>query len=180
MIPEPSFDYSPFCTLQKEFRAHTEYITSIRVISSTQTIISSSKDMSIRLWTLHGEHIGIFGQEIAWDLSDSSTFQALPEETKREIERDRERQRDLLEQTKHYKKMSQRPVSGRSTAMGFDTAIQESSSEVNESSTSIALETAQTDLARIKFSDSDSLEDWKVTAEFLSLKSPRVNQSKNL
>jgi WD40 repeat protein len=60
--------------LLKSWRAHTQNITSIDYIESSQVLITSSVDQTIRTWTPDGKYIGTFGQEEVWNLYDPKTF----------------------------------------------------------------------------------------------------------
>jgi hypothetical protein len=64
--------------LKKIFRAHISSITSVSSIDTQNIILTSSKDCSVRLWTLDGDFIGTFGQDDAWDIEDPETYSNLP------------------------------------------------------------------------------------------------------
>jgi len=64
--------------LKKIFRAHIAAITSVSSIDSQNIILTSSKDCSVRLWTLDGDFIGTFGQDDTWDIEDPDTYSKLP------------------------------------------------------------------------------------------------------
>jgi WD40 repeat protein len=83
--------YSQYCTLVGRFRAHCDYVTSVGYIPMKSYVLTSSKDMSIRLWELDGKYIGTFGQEVKWNIYDPETYTELPGDIKQENERDSER-----------------------------------------------------------------------------------------
>lgn len=66
----------PSCTNPKEtwvapdlinsFRGHVLEITDMVYIDSLERLITSSTDCSIRVWSLYGQFLGIFGQETPW------------------------------------------------------------------------------------------------------------------
>ncbi|ORX44215.1 WD40 repeat-like protein, partial [Piromyces finnis] len=66
--------------LRKIFRAHIAAITSVSSIDSQNIILTSSKDCSVRLWTLDGDFIGTFGQDDPWDIEDPETYSKLPDD----------------------------------------------------------------------------------------------------
>ena len=51
------------------FRGHLQPITCIEFLDNREYIASCSGDCSIRLWTLNGEFMGIFGKDIPWERS---------------------------------------------------------------------------------------------------------------
>ena len=53
--------------LLTSFRGHLQTITSLEFISTEEQIISCSIDCSIRLFSITGEFMGIFGQETPWN-----------------------------------------------------------------------------------------------------------------
>jgi WD40 repeat protein len=64
--------------LKKIFRAHISAITSVSSIDTQNVVLTSSKDFSVRLWTLDGDFIGTFGQDDPWDIEDPYTYSKLP------------------------------------------------------------------------------------------------------
>ena len=56
------------------WRAHVQTITGIEFIESSKVVISSALDCTIRIWSIHGEYIGTFGQEDIWNLYDPKTY----------------------------------------------------------------------------------------------------------
>lgn len=77
-IEEGRSNYEPLCVLNIIWKAHLQAITSVDFIAEHRLILTSSKDTSIRAWTLNGKHVGIFGQDEAWDLTDTKTFSSCP------------------------------------------------------------------------------------------------------
>jgi hypothetical protein len=56
------------------WRAHVQTITGVEFIESSKVVISSALDCTIRIWSIHGEYIGTFGQEDIWNLYDPKTY----------------------------------------------------------------------------------------------------------
>uniref|UniRef100_A0A8C6THN1 Si:dkey-202c14.3 n=1 Tax=Neogobius melanostomus TaxID=47308 RepID=A0A8C6THN1_9GOBI len=65
-------------TLLHRWRAHSGALLSVEVLEMAERvfILSASDDGSAGLWTLDGDHVGLFGQEALWNLTDPCTFQA--------------------------------------------------------------------------------------------------------
>ena len=62
------------------FQGHLKPITSVDYVNDKKLIISASTDCSIRLWTIYGNFVGIFGQREAWHipcLAAQSTLYAM-------------------------------------------------------------------------------------------------------
>lgn len=64
------------------WRAHISSITSLKVIDKDQFLLTSSMDFSVRLWSIHGEFIGTFGQNESWSIDTPSSWKhpAVPSE----------------------------------------------------------------------------------------------------
>lgn len=64
--------------LLNRYRAHTKTIVSIQYIVhgelNKEMLLTASKDCTVRLWTIKGIYIGIFGQEKSWDINNIQTF----------------------------------------------------------------------------------------------------------
>ncbi|XP_050985722.1 WD repeat-containing protein on Y chromosome isoform X1 [Labeo rohita] len=56
------------------WRAHISSITSLKIIDKDQFLLTSSTDCSVRLWSIHGEFIGTFGQEESWNINTPSSW----------------------------------------------------------------------------------------------------------
>ncbi|KNE54965.1 hypothetical protein AMAG_00905 [Allomyces macrogynus ATCC 38327] len=87
------------------WKRHTTSITSVNFVSTHDMILTASVDTTVQSWCIDGMHIGIFGQEDAWDLEDPSTFAAFPADVRQDniIEQRREKilttQRQSLKRT---------------------------------------------------------------------------------
>ncbi|KAK9966396.1 hypothetical protein ABG768_003508 [Culter alburnus] len=55
------------------WRAHTDNISSLKIIED-RYVLTSSWDFSMRLWTIHGELIGTFGQNEKWCIDTPSSW----------------------------------------------------------------------------------------------------------
>ncbi|KAL7754106.1 hypothetical protein RI367_000086 [Sorochytrium milnesiophthora] len=86
----------PF-TLGPVWRAHATALTSVGYLAQHEIILTSSKDGTVRVWSTTGEHVGIFGQERPWDLSQPSTFLSAPFDVRDDNAADRARERALEE-----------------------------------------------------------------------------------
>ncbi|KAG1951866.1 EF-hand calcium-binding domain-containing protein [Pimephales promelas] len=64
------------------WRAHISSITSLKTIDKDQFLLTSSLDFSVRLWSIHGEFIGTFGQSERWSINTPSSWKhpAVPSE----------------------------------------------------------------------------------------------------
>jgi hypothetical protein len=74
----PAFDNGP--VLVGRWRGHLEGISAIQVIddpdlTSEPRFFSASRDKRIRMWSLKGEYIGVFGQDYAWHLDDPESWE---------------------------------------------------------------------------------------------------------
>lgn len=56
------------------WRAHTHAITHVEFCVGVEGLVSASNDCTLRLWTLLGEQVGIFGQSDTWSLSERTTW----------------------------------------------------------------------------------------------------------
>uniref|UniRef100_A0A673JCJ9 WD40 repeat domain 95 n=1 Tax=Sinocyclocheilus rhinocerous TaxID=307959 RepID=A0A673JCJ9_9TELE len=56
------------------WRAHISSITSLKIFDKDQFLLTSSLDCSVRLWSIHGEFIGTFGQEESWSINTPSSW----------------------------------------------------------------------------------------------------------
>lgn len=56
------------------WRAHARAITHVEYLTSVEGIISASFDCTVRLWTLSGEQVGVFGQPMPWSLQDRASW----------------------------------------------------------------------------------------------------------
>lgn len=65
----------------KSWRAHDSTIISIEYIPESndiyngELILTASTDKCCRLWSIGGDYIGVFGQELKWSLRKTYTFQ---------------------------------------------------------------------------------------------------------
>ncbi|UJR35207.1 hypothetical protein I4U23_027974 [Adineta vaga] len=59
----------------RSWRGHVDSVTGLEYIEQAQVIITSSLDWTLRLWNLHGNFIGTFGQSLPWNLYDPATYQ---------------------------------------------------------------------------------------------------------
>ena len=56
------------------WRGHVQMVTSLAYIDSSDILISSSSDCTIRVWTPDAKYIGTFGQDEMWNLYDMKTY----------------------------------------------------------------------------------------------------------
>lgn len=74
----PTFGEGP--RLVSHWRAHLSTITALVIVedanvSAEPRLTSASLDKRSRLWTTHGEFIGTFGQDMAWQLDQPETWE---------------------------------------------------------------------------------------------------------
>nr|XP_023477104.1 LOW QUALITY PROTEIN: WD repeat-containing protein 64-like [Equus caballus] len=50
------------------WRAHVSMVTSLELIEEEKFLLSSSLDLTVRLWSMDGEYTGTFGQSSPWDV----------------------------------------------------------------------------------------------------------------
>jgi WD40 repeat protein len=74
------------------WRAHVAGISCISNIPKKRMILTSSNDMTIRLWTFEGTFVGIFGAGTPWRPDFPKSYQPLPQDLVIEIERERIRE----------------------------------------------------------------------------------------
>ncbi|KAI8929846.1 WD40-repeat-containing domain protein [Entophlyctis helioformis] len=65
------------------WRAHMQSITSISYVNGYDMILTSSKDATVRIWSMDGSHIGTFGDR-PWVFGDDSTYCPLPPDLKQD------------------------------------------------------------------------------------------------
>ncbi|XP_030634021.1 WD repeat-containing protein on Y chromosome [Chanos chanos] len=56
------------------WRAHVSSITGLQIIEKEQVLLTSSVDYTVRLWSVHGEFIGTFGQTERWSIHTRSSW----------------------------------------------------------------------------------------------------------
>ena len=56
------------------WRAHARPITHVEYLVGIEGVITTSGDCTVRLWTLSGEQIGVFGQQLPWEVAKRSTW----------------------------------------------------------------------------------------------------------
>ncbi|XP_058452425.1 WD repeat-containing protein on Y chromosome [Malaya genurostris] len=56
--------------LFNSYQAHRNCITALVFIDSTKIVISASSDRTIRMWSLNGRYIGLFGSPVKWTMLD--------------------------------------------------------------------------------------------------------------
>ena len=69
------FQQSP-CLLYGFWQAHQTAVTCVDFVHTQRMILSASSDLRIKLWTLDGRYIGIFGQKRKWNLEHSITWRS--------------------------------------------------------------------------------------------------------
>ena len=69
------------------FRAHLRTVMSVDYVEAHDLLVTSSADCSVRLWTLCGRFIGIFGQKKFWSLSLPVKLRELPVRIPRDVHR---------------------------------------------------------------------------------------------
>ncbi|XP_077156459.1 cilia- and flagella-associated protein 337-like [Paroedura picta] len=60
--------------LLQNWRAHDCSITSVALMNDYHLLITSSLDCSVKLWSLQGEYIGMFGQNEPWNIEEKSSW----------------------------------------------------------------------------------------------------------
>ena len=61
--PDRTWSAPPLVTA---FHGHLNVVTSLDYIDSRDCFVSSSDDFSLRLWTVYGAYVGVFGQDTPW------------------------------------------------------------------------------------------------------------------
>lgn len=63
--------------LLHSWRAHTRALVSVDILDMAEKlfVLTASADGSAGLWTSDGDHVGSFGQEVMWNITDSYTYQ---------------------------------------------------------------------------------------------------------
>ncbi|XP_036392841.1 WD repeat-containing protein on Y chromosome [Megalops cyprinoides] len=56
------------------WRAHISRVTCLQIIEDDNMLLTSSTDCTVRLWTIHGEFIGTFGQSESWSIHTPSSW----------------------------------------------------------------------------------------------------------
>jgi WD40 repeat protein len=82
-VSSPIGDPMNFAKCLSQWKAHNCGITCIDYIEYTRImdtfLLTAGENGDLSLWTLTGSHVGIFGQETPWSLSDRSTYANLDE-----------------------------------------------------------------------------------------------------
>ncbi|XP_034427163.1 WD repeat-containing protein on Y chromosome isoform X2 [Hippoglossus hippoglossus] len=76
-------------TLLQSWKAHERGVVSVEVLDVAERlfVLTASADGAAGLWTRDGDHVGSFGQEVMWNITDAAAYQS------------RETQNDLREDT---------------------------------------------------------------------------------
>nr|XP_020461736.1 WD repeat-containing protein 49-like isoform X2 [Monopterus albus] len=63
--------------LLQRWKAHTRGLVSVEVlrVADRLLVLTASSDGSAGLWTEGGDHVGFFGQDVRWDITDPATYQ---------------------------------------------------------------------------------------------------------
>ena len=56
------------------WKAHLRAVVQLEYLKGVEGIVSASTDCTVRLWTLSGEQIGVFGQAEPWKLVDHTSW----------------------------------------------------------------------------------------------------------
>ncbi|XP_030019123.1 WD repeat-containing protein 49 [Sphaeramia orbicularis] len=74
--------------LLQSWRAHTRAVVNVDVLEMAEKlfVLTASADGSAGLWTKDGGHVGSFGQEAIWNITDSNTYQINRETQKNKTE----------------------------------------------------------------------------------------------
>eukprot|EP00842_Homolaphlyctis_polyrhiza_P001651 jgi/Hompol1/2487/HPOL_006013-RA len=56
------------------FRAHLRSVTSMDIVEGPDVLVTCSADCTIRMFTMKGEYVGIFGQTNLWELGQQNTY----------------------------------------------------------------------------------------------------------
>ena len=56
------------------WRAHAKAISQVAYVVGVEGIVTGSTDCTVRMWTLTGEQVGVFGQDDIWSLDARSTW----------------------------------------------------------------------------------------------------------
>ncbi|KAI8996010.1 WD40-repeat-containing domain protein [Gaertneriomyces semiglobifer] len=86
------------------WRAHTQCITSVSYAKPHSTLLTSSKDGAIRVWTLSGTYIGTFGQSTPWHILAPSTYAPLPDDLRQASKLEEQRERIMQRHQESLKK----------------------------------------------------------------------------
>lgn len=60
--------------LRASWRAHSRAVTAVEYLESVSRFLSAGSDCTVRMWSLAGEQVGVFGQPRPWDLAERSTW----------------------------------------------------------------------------------------------------------
>jgi WD40 repeat protein/Ca2+-binding EF-hand superfamily protein len=71
---ENSFLQTRLAKVLYSWRAHTHALTHVEYCAGIEGLVTASSDCTLRLWTLVGEQVGIFGQPEPWHLVQRSTW----------------------------------------------------------------------------------------------------------
>lgn len=63
--------------LLQGWKAHSRALVSVEVfeVDDRLFVLTASADGSAGLWTLDGDHVGSFGQEAMWNITEPATYQ---------------------------------------------------------------------------------------------------------
>eukprot|EP00842_Homolaphlyctis_polyrhiza_P005998 jgi/Hompol1/639/HPOL_002560-RA len=67
------------------WRAHMLSVSSVSYVKQYDILLTSSKDATVRIWTMEGSHIGTFGDR-PWVFGDESTYCLLPPDLKQDLD----------------------------------------------------------------------------------------------
>ena len=56
------------------WRGHVAAVSRLEYLKGIEGVVSASTDCTVRLWTLSGQQVGLFGQEARWSLSERATW----------------------------------------------------------------------------------------------------------
>ena len=82
--------------LINSFKGHLQGISEMAYIDACERLVTCASDCSVRMWSIYGQFIGIFGQETPW--TPMLKFQSVSTKTRNKMKRQLQRRRGNLQE----------------------------------------------------------------------------------
>jgi hypothetical protein len=155
------------------WRAHLVGITSAIYVDSQNLILTGSRDSNVRLWSMTGQHVGTFGDQI-WNFSDPSLGK-LPRDLQQEMDVET---RAKESSNKHDAKLKKQIIDTWTQAFpdpDAESPIENVSANSVELLKNRAIKAHVASMYKINWIREKNKEDYKINPELVTVKSKKVN-----
>ncbi|KAI9325972.1 WD40-repeat-containing domain protein [Zopfochytrium polystomum] len=164
-------DFENQCTMKIYWRSHIQAVASVNYVNTQDVVLTSAKDGTVRVWTVEGIHIGIFGQDVPWVIGDPSTYQPVPTDVRQESVLEKQRNQILSKHKEVLKKSVIETWKGISDGLG-----DENEADLSEKLLQMRQRAIQSHLLK-KWREhchrKKTAEDWALTSELMTIRNQK-------